>query len=188
MTMTSTDQPKRGRGRPAGSKNATPKVLNGDPKPGEPLNNVTESTVLQYVAKLKAAIAKKDIAVNAIRSIRKQAKGDGIELKTVDSMLHLSTLDEHELTAMFNSQVAYAKYMEIPVFSQLTMFDTPDIDEESVAERAFSKGLKSGKLGENATENPYDAASAAGQRWLKGYGEGQAKLLLGIGELPEEAH
>jgi ribosome modulation factor len=179
--MTSTDQQKPKRGRPAGSKNAA-KPENENAKAKEPRNNVTESLVLLHLSKIIAAEQKKDTAVANLRTARKAAKGDGVDLKTLDAVRHLASLDEHEITAGFNSIAQYSKFLSVPLYSQFDLFDSPAAAEEAVNERAFHKGIKAGKFGEGPEKNPYDPTSVAGQEWARGWGEGQAILMKGFGE------
>lgn len=181
MTMTSTDQPKKGRGRPAGSKNKEPKPENEKAK--EPRTNVSESLVLIHLNKIVAAETKKNSAVANLRAARKLAKSDGVDLKTLDAVRHLASLDEHELTAGFNSITQYARYLSVPLYSTFDLFDSPDAAEEAVNERSFIKGIKAGKLGQGCETNPYDPTSVAGQEWARGWGEGQAILMKGFGEI-----
>ena len=178
--MTDAQPTKRGRGRPAGSKNKEPNPENEKAK--ESRTNVSESLVLLHLSKIVAAEGKKDTAVANLRAARKLAKGDGVDLKTLDAVRHLASLDEHELTAGFNSITQYSKYLSVPLYSTFDLFDSPVAAEEAVNERAFLNGMKAGKLGQGPETNPYDPTSVAGQEWARGWGEGQAILMKGFGE------
>lgn len=179
------EQPRRGRGRPAGSKNKEPKPENQKAK--EPRNNVTESLVLMHLSKIVAAEELKDQAVSKLRAARKLAKGDGVALKTLDAVRHLASLDEHEIVSGFNSISTYAKYLSVPLYSTFELFDSPAAAEEAVNERSFLNGIKAGKQGMGSEKNPYDISSVAGQEWERGRGEGQAILMKGFGELSGNA-
>jgi ribosome modulation factor len=179
--MTDAQPTKRGRGRPAGSKNKEPKPENE--KAIEPRTNVSESLVLLHLSKIVAAEGKKDTAVANLRSARKLAKSDGVDLKTLDAVRHLASLDEHEITAKFNSITQYSKYLSVPLYQNFELFDSPDAAEEAVNERAFLKGIKAGKMGQGAETNPYDQTSVAGQEWSRGWNEGQAILMRGFKEV-----
>lgn len=144
---------------------------------------MSESLVLLHLSKIVAAEGKKDTAVANLRAARKLAKGDGVDLKTLDYMRYKSKLDEHELISQFNSEITYGKYFSVQLYQTMDLFASPVAAEEAVAERAFLKGVQAGKLGASETANPYDQTSFAGQEWLRGYRDGQEILLRGIKEL-----
>jgi ribosome modulation factor len=139
--------------------------------------------VLLHLSKIVAAEEKKDTAVANLRAARKLAKGDGVDLKTLDAVRHLASLDEHELTSQFNSVATYSKYLSVPLYSTFDLFDSPQAAEEAVNERAFLSGIKAGKFGHGPEKCPYDPTSVAGQEWMRGWNEGQAILMKGFGEI-----
>jgi ribosome modulation factor len=179
--MTDTQGAAKKRGRPAGSKNKEAKPENERAK--ETRTNVSGDLVLAHLRDIVAAEEKKDLAVIALRSARKRAKCDGVDLKALDAARYLALLDDHEVVSAFNSVSTYAKYLGVEFYHQFDLFDSPSAAEEAVNERAFLKGIKAGRLGQGEADNPYDASSVAGQEWIRGHREGQERLLAGIKEL-----
>jgi len=150
-------------------------------------SNVQDGVTLIHLQKITAAERKKDEAVNALRNARKAAKADGVQLKALDAVRVLAKLDSHELTQDFNDIVRYARLLQVPLYSQLDMFDAPDgsSDEADIIAKAASDGLRAGRLGETAdSANPYDPGSPAGQAWLEYWRKGQDELLSAIKEIP----
>ncbi len=149
-------------------------------------SNVQDGVTLIHLQKITAAERKKDEAVNALRSARKAAKADGVQLKALDAVRVLAKLDSHELTQDFNDIVRYARLLQVPLYSQFDMFDAPDgaSDEEAIIARAASDGLRAGRLGETGTTTKYDPGSPAGQAWLEYWRKGQDELLSAIKEIP----
>jgi len=175
-------------GRPKGSKNkpkdpnAAPRGSKENPHP-TPQTNVSEGLYLAHIRKIAAAEKKKDEAVNALRAARKSAKGDGVDLKTMDALRHLSKLSETEVAQGFNTMVAYARWSKTPVWGQIDLFEVGEINDETVAAKARERGEAAGRNAQDQTTCPYAPGSAAGQEWLAGYNDGQAVLMQGFGEL-----
>jgi hypothetical protein len=160
-----------------------PRVLQGtnEETPAKSGNNVPESLVLAHLSKIQTAEKKKDEAVAALRAARKAAKADGVNLKTLDAVRHLAGLDDVELASMFNETVTYARYLSVPVFGQMQLFEAPEVTAENAKDIAFAKGLKAGKLGRGEDANPYDPGVPSFHDWLKGQRAGQEILYSGLG-------
>lgn len=148
--------------------------------------NVSEGLVLLHLRKIKEAEKKKDEAVNALRTARKAAKADGVDLPTLDYVRGLDKLGDHERVHGFNQVVTYSGFLSVPLYSQLSLFDPPNPDENDVIDIAYARGLRAGKQGHDQV-SPYDPASPASQEWLKGWHDGQEIILkAGITPIPEE--
>lgn len=157
----------------------------------ESVTNASEGLVLLHLQKIVAAEKKKDEAVNALRTARKAAKTDGVDLSVLDMVRSLGKLDEHELTHGYNQLVTYSQFLSVPVYNQLSLFDPPNPSEDDIIDIASGKGLRAGKLGQDQGSSPYEPGSAAGQAWLEGWHQGQ-KIILEAGirpldETPAEA-
>lgn len=149
--------------------------------------NASEALVLLHLQRIVAAEKKKDEAVNALRTTRKAAKSDGVDLSVLDMVRGLGKQDEHELTHGYNQLVTYSKFLSLPVYSQLGLFDPPIPSEDDILDIATGKGLRAGKLGQDQGSNPYEPGTPAGQAWLEGYHQGQKIILeAGIKPIPEE--
>lgn len=147
--------------------------MNGD-------SNVSQELVLYHLSKITEKERKKDEAVNGLRSARKAAKADGVDLKVLDAVRTLLKQDESELADGFNQTVRYAHLLNVPVYGQLTLFESPEITEETVRERGYAAGLRAGKLGQDQSTNPHDPTAPAGMAWVEGWYDGQKILLSAI--------
>jgi ribosome modulation factor len=175
--------------RPKGSKNKPKDPAGSQENPRKTVDtNVSEALALSHLRKIVAAEKKKDEAVNALRTVRKAAKADGVDLKTMDAVRHLAKLQEFEVAAHFNSIGLYARWLSLPIGAQMPLFEVEEITEETVAAKAFDRGKHAGKLGEGAQANPYSLSTPAFDSWEQGWREGQDALLAGVGQLqPEHA-
>ena len=147
-------------------------------------SNVSEGLALVHLRKIVEAEQKKDEAVAKLRTARKAAKNDGVDLKALDAARALSKLDAIEVTNDFNQLVRYSKFLEVPVYSQLSMFDIPaEPTDEDLHDRAYSSGVRAGKLGHDQTSSKFEPGSPAGQKWLEGYSDGQKIIMSAMQEL-----
>lgn len=142
-------------------------------------SNVSEVIFLKHIQKINAAEKRKDDAVNALRTMRKAAKQDGIVLADMDAARRLLKLAAGEVESQFNNVVRYSKYLGAPVYSQFDMFNN---DEDGIG-RASREGASAGRTGASEGSNPYDAASPEGQAWLSHYRDEQARLMSAFKDL-----
>jgi NACalpha-BTF3-like transcription factor len=118
---------------------------------------------------------KRNRAVAAIRQARKAAKDDGLSLGDLDAIRRLAKKEKHEIVSIFNTQVLYASFLDVPVIGQLEMFEVPSEDVNWEAE-ARQDGERSAKLGRNENENPHDEGTPAHAAWVAGFADGKSKI------------
>lgn len=153
-------------------KTKKPRVLpnhNGDMSP---------ETLLRHVAAIRRLTQAKDDAVNKIRNARKQAKDDGIDLKTLDRVMREQFTPPEELLADHNKLVSYRRFLALPIGAQMSFLDPiqGEITPERIKAEAKSEGEQAGLRGEGVDRNPHDPNSDAGRAWLDGQEIGQQKM------------
>lgn len=144
-------------------------------------NGGDENLFFKHLKNIEALVRAKDVAVKDVRVARAQAKQDGIDLKALDSVRTLHKYSEPELARMFNNQVQYAKYLNLPVYSQIALFTT-DAEKHTTNEDAYKLGIIAGKRGESAERNPWTLDTELGREWGRGHVEGNMELAGGFKE------
>ncbi len=147
------------------------------------MSNIDAGLLLVHVKRMGEAQVAQAAATAKLRASRKAAKADGISLRELDNVLGTLKLDQHELVDRHNTMVAYSKALNMPLAEQLSFLDVPEVSDDEVIARAFSDGLRAGKLGKSEADNPHDVTQPAGQKWLEGYRDGQSLLLMAIKEI-----
>lgn len=84
--------------------------------------------------------------------------------------MELEDKDASEVVATMERRLRIARMLGHRVARQFDMFET---DRTPAEDAAYEQGLAAGKLRKGNT-NPYDPASAQGQRWQTGFNEGHA--------------
>lgn len=147
-------------------------------------SNMQDGLLLHHLSKILKAEAVKAAAAKDLADVRKLAKSDGVDLKTLDLVRKMLGADHFELATAFNDLVRYAKVLDLPVYSQLSLFSTADeVDEDEILDRAFVAGRRAGKTGLDQSTCPHGFETPAGQQWLDGWGDGQRILFSAIKQL-----
>lgn len=135
----------------------------------------SEETFFKHLGLIVAANGPRDAAAAVVRSARKAARGDGVDLGKLDQMIKMSTWEPEEIRDHFARLHQYAAWMKMPVGSQLDMFEgipmatRPGFDWKS---RGFMAATtKKGVPGVPPPDCPADQMQA----WMEGWSEGQAK-------------
>ena len=92
-----------------------------------------EATFLRHVRAIVTAQAIVEDAKNGLKSVRKLAKADGIELKKLDAVVTTTEWSPGEIRDHFGTLNRYALWMGLPVGTQADLFaDVPEASRESV--------------------------------------------------------
>lgn len=145
----------------------------------------------KHCAIIGHAEAEMAIAREKLKKARKQAKADGILLKRFDAMRHLADLPRSEQELQLLHDQSYLQWLRAPVGYQFTLSidgsgDAFDDESEAsaearIVEEAKGAGWRAGLKGDVfEDQGPHGAATPAGQAWIEGYREGQAKALEAI--------
>lgn len=147
-------------------------------------NYPDEICVLQHVRAITEEQARVKREQAELTRLRKCAKADGITLKLLDEAITMSEWSLEERKAVELERARLREYMRMPIGGQFELFnepaDNPLSDDNAAAERlverAFDDGFRAAILSVGITENPHDGNTPAGQRWLAGWHEGNAKV------------
>lgn len=171
---------KRGRGRPKGSGAKATEAPASDRKVSSKDNGapVEQATVLRHVGIIAALEEQQRKIVSKIRNARKDAKNDGVPMKSLDRARALLAMTKEEHRIQHNNDVLMMRYLSVPLGAQMSLFDreVEEVSDETTERRAEEEGMIAAKRGLSATDNPHDINGLAGRAWAKGYTAGQAEM------------
>lgn len=158
-------------------------------------HNVRPDVFLKHYRNIRDLKAEQKDAAAAVARGKKAAKNDGIDLDAMKLLEKLADLDTDEAELLMRHLREYAKWIELPVGMQTTMFGEPEpatVSAEQAQEQrewaAGEAGATAGKAGHEREDNPHDAGSpehvAWDKAWSKGFAtwkKGQAKLAGQLG-------
>lgn len=143
--------------------------------------NVTPETFLEFYR--QAGIAKRDLerAQGEYRAVLKRAKKAGIDTKALIAVRAIATSDDPAAEeAHLNTLLRYARYLDLPLGTQLGLFDDAAPSAAARTEQAEwdaeDYGYRAGRGGQNRDDNPHAAGTAAHVRWDEGWHKGQASI------------
>ncbi len=165
-------------------------------------NNVTEATIIDLVAEAMAEkkeidrlTAERSSANGRLRGVYKKAKKAGLLNGEIQWYVNNQHRDPEDITREFAGINRIAKIMELPVGTQLGLFQ----DGETVAGKVDKKkadtassyiaklqaaedaGYRAGRGGKAKDTNPHNLDSPPFVRWNVGWGRGQAEVLQDFG-------
>jgi hypothetical protein len=173
------------RGRPPGSKNkpkdgAEPHVTAHDnvaksPLTDEQLHALTDSWAGHYTTALEA----KKAADAALKNVCKKAKSEGVLLADLKAYIKAATEEgQADLKAEVDRVARVARWRGFAIGHQFGLFG----DDDDTQPLSFTLGKEAGMRGEKA-ECP---ANRDVEEFLRGWHAGQAILLSGFKQLPED--
>ncbi len=111
--------------------------------------------------------------VSDIRNLYKKAKAEGYPKKRIDRIIELRKDGGNDkLAAELADDLEIARWLALPVGTQVDLFDLSAPDRTPAVDRAFEVGKIAGMRAERP-EPPYPANSPTGQSWMRGYHAGQ---------------
>lgn len=172
--------------RPRGSKNKAKTVptSNGEvssthnSKPHvakEPLSDdQLRALFFNHKSQYEKALEAKKKADATLKVVCKQIKAEGTKLDDIKTAIRLEEPEgEAELRAQIEREIRVARWVGLPLGTQLSLLD--EIDRTPIDERAFEEGKRAGLKGQVASP-PSSYAGDTMQKWMDGWSAGQAVL------------
>jgi len=150
--------------------------------------NVTPETIL--TARRERAEAKDalETAKARYRNCGKKIESWGIDIKQLDRVIEFARRDQDELGEEFRTFIHYARVLQVPIGTQLSLLDDQDkaVDlserakEEQAAWDAGQQGLNAAKNNEPASNNPFTAGTLAHSAWAEAHRQQRQKMEEGL--------
>lgn len=132
-----------------------------------------------------AGNAQKTATANA-RNAFKNAEKAGVNLKIYKLVRDWLKLSEEEWAATKATILRYCGFLNLPIGTELSLALGGSEQEEPTdfVDKAYREGKQVGLAGGNMKDCPHTAATASGQAWLRGYGDGQRELATATFKAP----
>jgi len=137
--------------------------------------NVNAATVNQFARELDEAEDKVTTAVGVVRSIRKRAKNEGVNLRMLDEVRRTKRMDQDEVLVNERDRLRYAAFLGLNLGTQLELdVEIPvEVKDERAKYDAERDGFNFGKRGDPRTDNPFEAGTVAYVAWDTGWIRGE---------------
>lgn len=150
-------------------------------KPGS--NMADAETVLVFLGKIASEEAKVAAAKKRLNKVWKLAINSGIVRKDLELVRKFADQDADTVLGTLQRIKQYAQWLDVPIGSQLSIFEIPSssiLSSDELAERAYRAGYVAGIMGKNPDFEAYPVGHEHNQRHAEGWHDGQAVLLARI--------
>jgi ribosome modulation factor len=160
------------------------KVLTDEtPKEVAGSNSVDADTVLVFLAKIQQEEAKVAGAKKRLNKAWKLALNAGIVRKDLELVRKFADQDPETVLSTLARIKQYAQWLDVPIGSQLSLFDVPTssiLSNAELGERAYRSGYLLGITGKNPDEDAYPMNHEHRTQHHEGWSAGQKVLLARI--------
>ena len=145
-------------------------------------NTMSPNDFLACIVELDEQTRGKDRSVAKLRTVRARMEKAGCDMKALDLALSLRKLDSGEAEIRLRNALRYARWLEMKVGDQGSLFsdDADQPAEKARAEyseaQAKAEGYEAGKAGRDGRVHRFQQGSALAQRFYEGWLSGQALL------------
>lgn len=151
----------------------TPKEVPGS-------NSVDAETVLVFLAKIQQEEAKVAAAKKRLNKAWKLALNAGIVRKDLELVRKFADQDPDTVLGTISRIKQYAQWLDVPIGSQLSLFEVPTssiLSNAEMGERAYRSGYLLGITGKNPDDDAYPMNHEHRTRHYDGWSAGQKVLL-----------
>jgi ribosome modulation factor len=154
-------------------------------------NGVSADTIIHHHTQFEALNSKKSEIGGKVGQQRKRAVDDGFEMEGYTLGVKLGKKGAEDALKILNFAILTVQACYPAVGAQLKLFqDITPVAQKTQADLEaewFGKGFTVGISGGSITANTYAATEPAGQKWLAGFREGEAKYKEGLKALAEDS-
>lgn len=153
---------------------------------------VSPETFLEHYRHIRDATRAKDDASMALARTKKAAKTDGMDMFALKLVEQLSKLDNDEAEIRLRNFTHYARFLNKPYGTQLSMFDsdlpeaTAKAREEHAIWEAGQAGLRAGQEGHRADFNPHPPGTEKHVTWHRNWKTGYDSFTASQAEIASE--
>lgn len=145
--------------------------------------NLPPDVFLKHYRKVREAKRAKEEASAALARVNKAAKADGVDLDAFKLLEKFRDLDDDELGMRMRHVRDYAKWLNLPLGTQLTMFaeePSAEVSAKGLKDQseweAGDQGYRAGRSGSLRSDNPYDEGTEPYVAWDKEWTRGVKSL------------
>jgi hypothetical protein len=157
------------------------KILQNEaPKAVEGSNAVDADTVLLFLGKIQQEEAKVAAVKKRLNKVWKLALNAGIVRKDLELVRKFADQDPDTVLATIGRIRQYAQWLDVPIGSQLSLFEIPTssiLSSAELGERAYRAGYVLGITGKNPDDEAYPLGHEHRTRHHDGWSAGQKVLL-----------
>jgi ribosome modulation factor len=149
-------------------------------RPDAGSNGVDAETFLVWLGKIEQEKALVEKARKRYGKIWKLALNAGICRKDLEMVMRFADQDPDAVLRTLSNIKQYAQWMDVPIGTQLSIFEIPSssiLSNAELGERAYRAGYVAGITGKNPDTEAYPADNEHHQRHMEGWHAGQ-KILL----------
>lgn len=149
-------------------------------KPAEGSNAVDADTVLVFLGKIQQQEAVVALQKKKLNKIWKLAINAGIVRKDLELVRKFADQDADTVLGTLQRIKQYAQWLDVPIGSQLSLFEVPSssiLSSDELAERAYRAGYVAGVTGKDPDKDAYGVDHEHHQRHMEGWHAGQKKWL-----------
>ena len=153
------------------------------PKEDAKPNASDAGTVLVYLGRIAQQEAAVAVQKKKLAKLWKLAILEGIVRKDLELVRKFADMDPDTVLGTLNNIRSYARAMDLPIGTQLSLLDIPGatiLSERELGERAHRAGFFHGATGKDQDLQAYPPDNTHHQRYLQGYNEGQGIWLSRI--------
>lgn len=150
-------------------------------------NTISPNDFLACIVELDELTRGKDKSVAKLRTVRQRMDKAGCDMKALDLALSLRKLDTGEAEIRLRNALRYARWLEMKVGDQGSLFsdDADGPAEKATAEyseaQAKAEGYAAGKAGRDGRVHRFEQGSVLAQAFYNGWIEGQTLLAEQLG-------
>jgi hypothetical protein len=157
------------------------KILQNEaPKAVEGSNAVDADTVLLFLGKIQQEEAKVAAVKKRLNKVWKLALNAGIVRKDLELVRKFADQDPDTVLATIGRIRQYAQWLDVPIGSQLSLFEIPTssiLSSAELGERAYRAGYVLGVTGKNPDDEAYPLGHEHRTSHHDGWSAGQKVLL-----------
>lgn len=140
-------------------------------------NGPSRDDLLFFAGQFRLGKEKIKLAQTANKKIRQAAKLRGIEVMILDQVIRIADEEDDTEIDRLRTFKQYAQAFDLPIGSQLDLFDIPAgngrAPAEALMEKAKRDGYERGLLGQNPNEDAFPPMTEEGQAHIARWHDGQ---------------
>lgn len=148
-----------------------------------PSNALNPNDFVAIFTDLRLATSKKDSSVAKLRAIRGRFEAMGCNMRALDLMLKLRSMEPEEAEMLLRDALRYSSWVQMKIGDQSELFASDDAPKPNDKARAglaeaeaYNEGHAAGLAGRSSTSHRYQPGSPMAQKFFTGWEDAQAEV------------